>query len=516
MNDEKDKAEPSTYSVQSADKNDSFKKQIDGYSALASLAYKLAAALGAVITFAYLFSIEFFPTGLTPGEVVFFVFVALAFGFLYVVLLLYGAISAIWFAQAINSGLQQFRFRSKGIVAASDLAKLRKRVADRSTCLLAKKYRSVSGGIRGFRRTATRNAIKKHNPLPREVRGAGYFFISIAIFSVMTAVIVLARSSPLAKLTLAFWVGGFIALVVAGAPPGQSKETGSIGEQPRRSTWFRWAAVLTLPLFIVLAMGPSMSLLHMVFQGLGIRAPNVSIEIPESELGAIERVSDAVGRPLLDCRRAAGGRLLVHNANVLWTGVGNASLVSFVVLTTPSADLLGPDPSELKKVSIRLDTNSVRIIKTKPPLDPCFDLPNDMLFETAKYELTPPAQARLQAVATAIQATGQPIRIVVRGHSDARPIAGPITGRVGDNQRLSELRAEAVAEVLRKLIKVPGLTVTSEGAGSREPKVKCPAEVAGAKYEAEQCNAPNRRVEVRVTYSRSIKRENRQPELKKL
>ena len=92
-------------------------------------------------------------------------------------------------------------------------------------------------------------------------------------------------------------------------------------------------------------------------------------------------------------------------------------------------------------------------------------------------------------------------KVHVQGHSDARPLrAKTKDGKVLDNQGLSELRAAAVAEQLRKLIvqNVPA-TITSDGAGSRELKVRCEERKDVTKYEQEQCNRPNRRVEVRVT-----------------
>ncbi|HEF5869723.1 TPA: hypothetical protein SAY52_000277 [Burkholderia cenocepacia] len=104
--------------------------------------------------------------------------------------------------------------------------------------------------------------------------------------------------------------------------------------------------------------------------------------------------------------------------------------------------------------------------------------------------------------------SGEPKRIVVRGHSDIRRITGPLADAVGDNQRLSELRADAVVSMLRRLLTYQDVEIVAEGAGSREPKIKRPAETAGTRYEIEQCNALNRRVEIRVTYARGVSRSN--------
>jgi outer membrane protein OmpA-like peptidoglycan-associated protein len=94
---------------------------------------------------------------------------------------------------------------------------------------------------------------------------------------------------------------------------------------------------------------------------------------------------------------------------------------------------------------LRLDTSSVHVLEARPPLNPCFDLPNDMLFGTAKYELTPEGDTTLKALVSSIQADGRVARIVVRGHSDSRRVGGEMEREVGDNQRLSKRRAEAVA-----------------------------------------------------------------------
>lgn len=76
-------------------------KNMERLRGYASFSYQLVIAVGAVITFAYLFSINFFPVGLTAGEVVLFVFIALAFGFVYSIFWLYGTFSALWAFQTV-------------------------------------------------------------------------------------------------------------------------------------------------------------------------------------------------------------------------------------------------------------------------------------------------------------------------------------------------------------------------------------------------------------------------------
>ena len=91
--------EPATVPAYSSD---SLSKKIAILDLVTTLTYKLAVAAGAIVTLTYLFDIQFFPSSLTPGEVVFFIFVALMFGFLYYIFLLFGAMSALWLLHLLS------------------------------------------------------------------------------------------------------------------------------------------------------------------------------------------------------------------------------------------------------------------------------------------------------------------------------------------------------------------------------------------------------------------------------
>lgn len=449
--------EPATVPAYSSD---SLSKKIAILDLVTTLTYKLAVAVGAVVTLTYLFDIRFFPSSLTPGEVVFFIFVALMFGFLYCIFLLFGAMSAVWLLQLL-SWLERGRARCRGSHGRAALF-----------------------------------------VVPAGLRGVGYFLVSLFFFLLSLLHLFAAAQPSLFLLILIFFCAGFLTLFI-GTAGTQAGITGAAGQPKPPRKWAQLAAVFVAPLVLVLFFGPFMKMVHMAFQLLGVRIPDVSIEVPESELGEIERVTEVLGRPILDCRKSAGGRLLLHHADVLWTGIGGVSLVSFSVRTKPEAGIFSPELAILKVATLRLDAATMRIIKSRPALNPCFDLSNDLLFKTGSEQLLPTAQARLQALASAILTSGTPGDILVRGHSDARPFAGSIAGKGVDNQRLSELRAEAIVNVLRTTLAGKNLTLTAEGAGAREPRVKCPVEATTTSYETEQCNALNRRVEVRVMYART-------------
>lgn len=95
------------------ERNDANAKRIENVNHLASLAYKIAIAIGAVVVFSYLFSIKFFPSALAPGEVILFVFIALAFSFIYGILWIYGTFSALWLLQLVSYIRGKCRFRRR-------------------------------------------------------------------------------------------------------------------------------------------------------------------------------------------------------------------------------------------------------------------------------------------------------------------------------------------------------------------------------------------------------------------
>ncbi|WP_320534461.1 OmpA family protein [Robbsia andropogonis] len=465
----------------------SFKDRWDSYNTIASLCYKISAAIGAIVVFSYLFEIRFFPTGLTAAEVIFFVFVAMGFGLVYVMLVGFGAASAIWLINLIVSFRKILRFRRRRGKKGWKSWGAPKRL------LLMRVHR--------FRYKTTRLAKRHYHVLHPELRGIGCTLLSCVLCLVLAILVLSTDVTAIHRLIVGIFVSGFIALSFSYGGDKRGKI------QPAKKgywnlAWFRLSFATVSPLIMLVALHSAMDLVHVVFQQLGIRIMDVSVEVPVNEIDSITRISEILGRPLVDCHRSAkGDRMLVHHADVLWTGVGSTTYLSFKTNNQGKPAWLGPDISPSKQALLRLDSGSVHIISARPLLNSCFDLPNDMLFKTAGYTLTPKAESTLGAIVTSLQADGQIEQIIVKGHSDSRRITGATEHTVGDNQRLSERRAEVVAAEIKKLIDNRDLDITSEGAGSREPKVTCPTGSSTTLYEAQQCNAVNRRVEIRVKYA---------------
>jgi len=459
------------------DQDSKITKKIEAFSGAMSLAYKAAASVGALATFTYLFLIHFFPSGLTPGEVIFFVFIALAFSFTYFVVILYSAFSALWVAHLFTFIMLSPRYRP---------AELVKQMFEPTT---ADKF----PWWRKFRLGITRAALNEASWVPKFARG---WTLGIPSFLIFSTFAIQAYLSDSVRFTEICWTGLFIGIVVL---TFLSVDTPS--EQSAARDKIRILGVGCAPLLIIcIYLGP-IPLLNVVFQGLGIRADNVTVEMADTEEGNIERISELIHRPLIDCRRTQPGKILVHGADVLWTGVGDQTLIRLRAHETTKRGVFAAEKDNIPEASFNLETKSLHIIKTKPYADPCFDMPSDLLFDTGKFELSTEAKDRLKDVADTIARQGNPVKLTVRGHSDPRPI-NHIAGKEKiDNQTLSERRATAVAATLKEQLGNPKLVVVSDGAGSREVRVKCGQE-GQTSYELEQCNKPNRRVEVKVTYGR--------------
>ncbi|WP_233871712.1 OmpA family protein [Paraburkholderia adhaesiva] len=128
-----------------------------------------------------------------------------------------------------------------------------------------------------------------------------------------------------------------------------------------------------------------------------------------------------------------------------------------------------------------------------------FELNASVLFDTDRGDvssLKPEGRNELKKIAEQILLLppGSVAGVTVVGHAD------PMGSR-SHNQTLSEQRARTVGAVLSQY----GLTrsmIRTVGMGSDEPVVNCPSK--GARSEVALCNAPNRRVEIKVEHARPV------------
>lgn len=486
----------------------SWKDYAEPVNSALNIVYKTAIGVGALATFTYLYLISFFPSGLTPGEVIFFVFVALAFSFIYALIIIFGTYSVVWAVQLFLLAMRALAYTPQHLTTLLFMP-------PPASVTATSKWKDVRANIRQAwhrcRMTSTRTWFDRPDFRRTGLNGLLHGAMSLFLFWSSVLLAFHADARDLLTFLLSCALSGFLVLSILEAPSRAGKTSRQIA--------LRTLLIVLMPIIIVSLYnnGPR-PILDIAFQGMGIQVADVSLELPDTEIGALERVSEIVRHPLIDCRRPQPNKLLVHGAEVLWTGVGEHSLVRFVSDKDIRRAPFDPQPT-VGYATLKFETKSMNIIKSNPRIDPCFDLPSDLLFDTGKHELGSEAKVRIDALATSISNFGHPEKIVVRGHSDPRRITVGPDGKAIDNQILSERRASAIARQLdaqlNSVLKVkpqgekttgdkPNVPVIVhyEGYGSREPKVRCENTKESSRYELDRCNMPNRRVEVRVTYKR--------------
>jgi outer membrane protein OmpA-like peptidoglycan-associated protein len=183
----------------------------------------------------------------------------------------------------------------------------------------------------------------------------------------------------------------------------------------------------------------------------------------------------------------------------LWTGIGDQTVIRFSAIETKSRTLFSPAPA-VRQAQLKLDTKSLRILKTEPRIGPCFTLSSDVLFKNGEPILTTEGGRSLHNLTDAVKGLGRPAKIVVRSHSDVRPyVATSRKGAISDDI-LSQQRAVAVANGLRSLFDNKTIEIVAEGVGSREIRNKCEPDAKSSPYEIAMCSKDNRRVEISVAY----------------
>ncbi len=118
-------------------------------------------------------------------------------------------------------------------------------------------------------------------------------------------------------------------------------------------------------------------------------------------------------------------------------------------------------------------------------------LAGDALFKSGKSgikDLSKEGKARLDEVVAKLKGMGQIEQIKVVGHADP-------TGKVAQNQKLSEARARSIKSYLVAKGVKPSV-IMSSGMGDTQTVVQCDPSLPSAKLK--ECHAPNRRVEIEI------------------
>jgi outer membrane protein OmpA-like peptidoglycan-associated protein len=240
-------------------------------SAALGLAFKLAAGLGFVAIFAYLFFVaHFFPIGLSVGDSVLFVFAFLAVGFQHLVLV----------------GLGLFTCLAAWVLIAKAIGK--------QTVLSGTRFEWIA------------------------------LVVSGAFSAISIALLYGASRSELG--TLALIVSGVLLVIVLEQSVRAARSSGW--------ATVNWpaAAVLSVVAFTVPWLGGLFAIeMRMALKNLGLAHDLVSVRLSETNARIVQAAADHFGVPVFACRTQDSSGAVIDNVIVLWHGIGERSQLVFAV-----------------------------------------------------------------------------------------------------------------------------------------------------------------------------------------
>lgn len=492
--------------VEVPQRNEDNTVRLENVNHLASLAYKIALAIGTIVVFSYLFSIHFFPSALAPGEVILFVFIALAFSVIYGVLWMYGTVSALWVLQLAIWLWQKSRFRRKKLSAFRPWRYIQE-IAALPTSRWWPRLRWIPKRIRRFRKAATRNSMSPLDNIPAPLRGALPVLLSITVFVVMLRLVLVKGVMVFTLLWIGLFLAGLFTLLILITVRSGRPADAVARSAVRPIVWWQYAFFFFLPLAFVLFYAGPTRLSQLAFEAMGIRIPNVSIEVAEAELGAVERASELIGRPILDCRRTETGRLLLHGADVLWTGIGATSLVRFSLRGPDRSTIFGTEQVVRRETSLRFDSASLRVMSSSPAMDMCFDLTHELGLASRGDELNARMLERLHDAVLTVRGAGVPRSMLVLVLGGGQNAAAPDDKDGHQLVQQAQLRARRVANAIRQLLPDDNIKIVSEGRLHAENQAvrrlagPCTADVRMPSSDWQRCEMPIFNVALHVKYA---------------
>jgi outer membrane protein OmpA-like peptidoglycan-associated protein len=246
------------------------KKLIDNLNNHGSLLVKLVIATGVIVVFSYCaFSINFFPKGLTLGDSLVFIFVALGFGVFYLVWLAIGYFALYAFTYPFSKKL------------------------GKNDSVFFKILMIFVGFIFLF-----------------------FLFLFYLVTNDFRSVL-----APLAS-GLIFLMATFF---------GESASEGLTDHEIQKREKAR-VGIIILAFFIapLIGMKAVSKIVDSSFRVLGINQNNVSLVLSEKNYEIVSGVARSLEVPLFGCELVKGTTRVIHNTSVLWHGIGDKSLIALL------------------------------------------------------------------------------------------------------------------------------------------------------------------------------------------
>ena len=256
----------------------------------------------------------------------------------------------------------------------------------------------------------------------------------------------------------------------------------------KRWNFWRYAFPLMAPIilghsFFIQCLIPS------TMEMLGIRKMNATIVLSEENFRLLDSGMRAQNMIGIGCPLASDpSQRIVYGANIIWTGIGERSLIEI--------------PASLDRdraLSLPLKRDGVHEFQNySGPKERCMELAEDIYFPNGSTSPNPLSKPELRNMIADIKETiGDIDEVRVIGHAD--PV--PFKGNPEKNATLAMKRACAVASYLKTNADGNRYRIAVESRGAREPKTLC--KDWPIKESIDECFASNRRVDIRIKFKES-------------
>lgn len=405
-----------------------------------SVLYKFAVGAGALVLLIYFASIGFYPA-LNVSEVVLLVFMTVMFGVVYVVTVGYGALSAFWVISAVEFSMRLYG-RARENPGVERRKKLRRKVLEKKRSRVSFLNRGCSR-LRGFmrRRRQGRRAVRSMRPAG--IKGLLPALLSILAFGVFLLVF-LVREETRGFIAGAF-VAGFILLSIAGSILRDGDPT----PLARKAIAKRLFIALLGSTIVFMGVAGAFVPTSLTLTKLGLRSMNMTVEVSDAELKRLALVSETLDFPVVDCRAATKGSVLLHYVDVLWHGVGDKSRLSFAV-PGERKRLWDLSPAVAwKEASLSIDSKSTSILAARPRVASCIPYSSAYMFDAGDAAFSARGRRTMDSLS----------KVVGRADS-SRTIDLFFFVPAADALALGESRADALARQLEGALSSPEYPVT--------------------------------------------------------
>lgn len=415
---------------------------LDRIDKILKLAAKLIPAFGIVLVFGYCSSINFYPSGLTIGDTLLFVFAIIGFGVVY------------------------------GFVLGA------------SIYCAANIYGLISRALSTEAWSTLISAVRKLEFF-LVLRKIGTFFLTIGAilisgaFLLFFCLIISHFDYNWATLSLfGLFTIGFCIWIIA------VKWRTAFKDSP-------WMALLLVTLLtfspLVMVHGMANVMVITAMQKAGVRVERALVEMPQSEYARVLATANRASVRVPHCRKLSKDRCVLRT-DVLFQGVGQYAQLRFPVGGAPKNENGSTKDPE---VFITIQQTDIKL-STINPFTFGDEIDSDATFGFDSATLTEAGRTKLDEIAKQVE-NYRILNLEVTGHTDR-------LGSDRHNLELSQLRAQAVADYLAKRIAdVPASAIRAHGVGASAPRrdqASCPGREPSEALR--RCLADDRYVEVDI------------------